>query len=312
MDLSAPIVQIDIFSRFMLVTTAKKIFVCDTEREMYKQVGRKENGKALGSCFYNKYKSDNLESLEDFSKHKLFCTRPGLRMWQANFEGEVFYTQKYRNAIPYISEIMQFGDKNANLETEKVENQNGSFGKIFVFNENLLCVISSKNFYIIDPEKDDLVFSYFSPNEIDVRFVGNQIYIWNNHSGKLRVLNFYTFDDLLSNILRLKYYKMGMQLVIKYRDDVINWSKHSPHTKLLNNLKTEMAAVDEELLQDFNEVLQQIIDYEKEQLGVYLKEDDPKIGNINNDDSHSESDQEELSEELELMYKQYKLNEKMI
>ncbi|KAK9875595.1 hypothetical protein WA026_009398 [Henosepilachna vigintioctopunctata] len=307
MDLGAPIIQIDTFSRFILVTTKRKTFICDTEREMYKQVGRKE--KSLGACFSQSISEELAQSNEDLVKYRLYCARPGLRMWVANFEGEVFYTHKYRNVVPNISEILKFcGDETADLVTENVsEDENKSFGKMLVFNDKYLCVANRENLHIIDSEKNDLVFYKRHSDLVDIKLINDEIFMWNLNSTSLKVLNFFTIEEILSRILKYRQYKAGAQFVLKYKCDVIEWSKFSQHVKLLNELGCKLSTIDNELSQKFQEILQEVMDYEEKQLLEYLKEDDPKIGTLNIPKIVESI--KEVCYELQTMEKQYKLNE---
>ncbi|XP_045480733.1 uncharacterized protein LOC123685159 [Harmonia axyridis] len=304
MELHTRIVQIELLSPLLLVTTEKKTYVCNVEQERYKQVGTQETTKGFGACFF----------ICNSKGINLYCSRPGLRLWQASVAGDVLSTQKYKGVNPLIQEILKFGEgANAPLQVEKINAPNEkkiSFGKVQLFAEKLLCIVNSENIYIIDPEVGHIIFHYYSDQTMDVRLVKRKIFI-RFSSGKILILNFFKFEELMNEIYFKKQYSSGIRFLLRYRSLALEWLKCSPNVKLITNLEHKLSSVDKDSAQQFANLLNEFKVWEKVSLKEFLQQDDPKIINANQEEPkvEPESVKEELSKEMELMCKKYDLFE---
>lgn len=61
MELDSAIVQIDTYRYYLLISTKTRTYLCDTEREQYKQIGKKLRGGNFGACFLNTDKTEFVE-----------------------------------------------------------------------------------------------------------------------------------------------------------------------------------------------------------------------------------------------------------
>lgn len=62
-------------------------------REKFWKIGNKERDGEFGACFLLGTKSAG-------SPHPfIFCARPGSRMWEVNFEGEVLSTHQFKQLL---------------------------------------------------------------------------------------------------------------------------------------------------------------------------------------------------------------------
>ncbi|XP_044748264.1 Hermansky-Pudlak syndrome 5 protein homolog isoform X2 [Coccinella septempunctata] len=299
MDLHSRVIQIDVLSPLLLISTDKKTYICNQEQERYKQVGTQETAKGYGACFLCNARGVNL-----------YCSRPGLRLWQANVGGDVFSTQKYKGVNSLITEILRFGEgTNDSLQVEKLNTPNEerlNFGKVQIFSEKFLCITNSENIYIVDPEERKIIFHYFSNQPMDVRLVKKKLFI-RFSSGKLLILNLYKFEELMDEIYFKKQYSAGIRFLLRYRKTTMDWLKHSPNVKLITNLEQNMSEIDEELAQQFTNLLNEFKKWEEESLREFLEVEDPKIEYSNQEPKVEQTEQ--LSEEMELMCKKYELFE---
>ncbi|KAJ8955296.1 hypothetical protein NQ314_006909 [Rhamnusium bicolor] len=104
MHLDSCIVQLDTYLTYLLISTQTRSYLCDTEKEQYKQIGKKMRDGNFGACFFNVTSSDSTDVNQSFrgifntiredenfvtalnnSEVKIYCARPGARLWEGKF-----------------------------------------------------------------------------------------------------------------------------------------------------------------------------------------------------------------------------------
>ncbi|XP_018580135.1 Hermansky-Pudlak syndrome 5 protein homolog isoform X2 [Anoplophora glabripennis] len=118
MHLDSNIVQIDSYLNYLLISTKTRTYLCDTEKECYKQIGKKMRDGNFGACFFNVANNDSPDTYQSIkgifktikenesfmttlnnSDVKIYCARPGVRLWEANFEATVLVTHQFRDSL---------------------------------------------------------------------------------------------------------------------------------------------------------------------------------------------------------------------
>lgn len=151
--LDSPIVQIAGYEDLVLVSTYTKCVLCNTEREEFKQIGNRPRDGEYGACF--------ISFLEET---KIYCSRPGCRLWEVDLDGSVNNTHQYKNLLTTInSQDILFDDDvddkqniremniNTTVNNESSKDSNLQFFKLFKIFKNLILIYNKNNIYIIDP-----------------------------------------------------------------------------------------------------------------------------------------------------------------
>ncbi|KAG5862572.1 hypothetical protein JTB14_002918 [Gonioctena quinquepunctata] len=118
MQMDSSIIQIDAYKNYLLISTRTRSYLCNTEKEQYKQIGKKLRDGTFGACFScinSTHPSDTPQSVrgvyktieedEDFDSNacntdaKIYCARPGSRLWEANFEASVLLTHQFGSSL---------------------------------------------------------------------------------------------------------------------------------------------------------------------------------------------------------------------
>nr|CAD7257547.1 unnamed protein product [Timema shepardi] len=120
MQLDSRVVQLDWYSDLLLVSTLSRSYLCDTVREQYRQLGQKLREGEYGSCFFSTVdqplpslasgqRSGSFRSIDDTQESrnsyeglknvKMFCARPGSRVWEVNLNGTVVSTHQFKEAL---------------------------------------------------------------------------------------------------------------------------------------------------------------------------------------------------------------------
>lgn len=101
------VVQLGHLEGHLLVSSLSRCYLCDTERERFWRVGNKERDGEYGACFLPQQQTGS-RTPGAGAAHLVYCARPGSRIWEANFSGEVLSTHQFKQllacpALPLIS-----------------------------------------------------------------------------------------------------------------------------------------------------------------------------------------------------------------
>ncbi|XP_023675435.2 Hermansky-Pudlak syndrome 5 protein [Paramormyrops kingsleyae] len=92
--LDSRVVQLGYQDGRLLVSSLSRCYLCDTEREKFWKVGNKERDGEYGACFFPPARGSPVGT-----PPLLYCARPGSRVWEANFSGEVLSTHQFKQLL---------------------------------------------------------------------------------------------------------------------------------------------------------------------------------------------------------------------
>ncbi|KRT79596.1 hypothetical protein AMK59_8493 [Oryctes borbonicus] len=145
---SYEVVQLSYYQQNLLISTTYRSIVCQREGKWkVSQVGKKDRkvlGK-FGGTFYN-----NGIRPKDVI---LYCTRPGLRIWQSDVQGNVQQTLLFKEILckdyPEVSLINPISHHLKRLKPVK----DASFGTLLLFQDELLVTHGAGVVYILNPKE---------------------------------------------------------------------------------------------------------------------------------------------------------------
>lgn len=83
-------VQISDCDQLLLVSNHTKCILCNTDNEEFKQIGNQPRDGKFGASFLTTNPGDILRNT------KIFCARPGSRIWECDLDGNVLQTHKFK------------------------------------------------------------------------------------------------------------------------------------------------------------------------------------------------------------------------
>lgn len=291
MRLDSTIVQLDIYSNFLLASTKTKTYLCDTVQEQYRQIGKKLRDGYFGACFYNKggFNIDPTQTEDKLLRNlkngnssivnrdavKIYCARPGLRLWEANFDSSVVCTHQFRDSLNInASTIIHLGEsENSVLEISDLSEtifSSFNFGKIFTFNDYIL-TFKADGIYVFDVRSVSLLYwtNYFSDIR-DIKVLGNTIYIWLENNN-LKILSLLDIESFITKILSRKQYLLCAQFCLYFIDDVSALIRDS-RLQILKVLNEKL--INKEVVCEIQPLLKMIencrINSQKLQNGIYI------------------------------------------
>ncbi|XP_058824288.1 BLOC-2 complex member HPS5 homolog [Topomyia yanbarensis] len=183
------IVQIDRYQDLLLVSTLSKCVLCNTAREEFKQIGNRPRDGEYGATFIvgqrhrtgtpveaeeddndnnqmpspSMYCSSTASDIIRREEVRIFCARPGSRLWEADMEGNVLRTHQFKqksDASPQQNDII-------------------SFKRLQTILNRLILVHDSREIFLIDPLASKVVLWINDLEQIErVAVVGEHIYVF--------------------------------------------------------------------------------------------------------------------------------------
>ncbi|XP_030747251.1 Hermansky-Pudlak syndrome 5 protein homolog isoform X2 [Sitophilus oryzae] len=261
MKLDSAIVQIDTYNNYLLVSTYTKTYFCDTERGCYIQLGKKLRNGAYGACFFiNNRNHDSEISLQE--ECRIFCARPGLRLWEANTEAQVIMTYQFKESVKNkLSHNIINIDPDKKIPDKFIEN-NGipddvSFQKIFPFCSNCILTFDTSGIYILNLTENKLIFWLkFAEGIKNVIIINETIYVWKSNL-EVVVFSLSNLENLILKKLYMEEYTFCAEICVKYYEKLKELLQTSQDLYLLGVLKKKIS--DNVLLEKLESVFE-IID----------------------------------------------------
>ncbi|XP_022901428.2 BLOC-2 complex member HPS5 homolog [Onthophagus taurus] len=313
MTLDSSVVQLDTFSNYLLASTRTKTYLCDTDKEQYRQIGKKPRDGHYGAIFHLNKNSFNQDDV------KIYCARPGCRIWEAKFDGSVTCTHQFKESLNNnTSSIIHVNNKEnlmLNVSKSKSNPTGFNFGKIFVIS-NLILSFQEDSIYIFDINTVKLLFwtNYFNGIK-DVKILDNSLYIW---CGKhyLRTLYLTDIEDFVHITLSKRQYRLCSEFCSNHTSDILRLISDGKLDKL-KVLKEKV--VDDSLLDGLKEILSNLRDdkinhtSQKLKNGIYVVNSKPQDElKSNYAVIISENDEKKVNGEdkssIEILYSQYQIN----
>ncbi|KAM5246981.1 BLOC-2 complex member HPS5 isoform 2-T2 [Ctenodactylus gundi] len=139
------VVQLDYLDGRLLISSLTRSFLCDTEREKFWKIGNKERDGEYGACFFPGKCSGAQQSL-------IYCARPGSRMWEVSFDGEVKSTHQFKKllSLPPLPVITPRSEPQYDHSVGAF--QSLSFPKLLQLSEHCVLTWTEKGIYIFVPQ----------------------------------------------------------------------------------------------------------------------------------------------------------------
>jgi hypothetical protein len=225
-ELEGPIVQIEGFNDFLLVSSTTKTILCNNEREEFKQIGNRPRDGNFGGCFVIDFKSlesqqSKLTTIDEETYENMllenvtvYASRPGMRLWEADLNGNVLKTHQYKNANFTAQQIHL-------INSHQLDSSPVLFDKTTQFQLALsLCnqfvfTWNAHGFYIINPKKSKVIFwtHEFDGAIANAKIVENSsIYLYLK-DGRLLELKFYKLQQYALHLCHSEFYMQAGDLI---------------------------------------------------------------------------------------------------
>ncbi|GAB1602346.1 uncharacterized protein LOC106879723 [Argonauta hians] len=208
LNLDSAIVQMDWARDKLLLATLTRCFLCLTDKAKYFQIGKKLRDGKYGTCFYHN---------SSLSTPLIYSARPGSRMWEIDFEGQVLNTHQFKQllAIPPLP-ILDLKCKEYVLpKDDKCNVISVNFVQIKQIKTMLLAWTDSAIF-IFDPLNVRTVLWCADITEIiDIAVIENEMYVF-HHGTEIKKLLLMTLPNCISWLHNKQWHKLAENLSLEF------------------------------------------------------------------------------------------------
>ncbi|XP_077254997.1 WD40 repeat domain-containing protein pink [Temnothorax americanus] len=249
MNLDSSVVQLSFLSPLLLVSTLTRCYICNTMLEQYKQIGNKPRNGEFGACFHTRENttsntqreeknindargafnliSDNDSNILGENHSKIFCARPGSRLWEVSADGVVVKTHQFKEAlaIPPIAIFRSDSTLESSQEEETEREwppQSVNFSHLFVLARKYLFSYTTSGLYVIDPANASvLLWSNEYANVSMTAIVDDRIYLMTCDS-EFHCVALTTLDSLLLRLYCREQFSECLNACFVYKSQLLN------------------------------------------------------------------------------------------
>lgn len=253
LELEDSIVQIDGFNDFLLISSTSKTILCNNDREEFKQLGNRPRDGTFGSCFVTDFEAlENQESKilnidEDTYETMLmenvtiYCSRPGMRLWEINLNGNILKTHQYKNANFSAQQVHLLSGSNKSISADTSPLMLDKTNQFQIVNSLLNRFVFTYNecgFYIISPKESKIIFW---SNEFDgaissAKIVGSSIYLYLK-DGRLFELCFFKLQNYALHLCHSEFFAQAGDLIKNNLDFFLTFLRNNRNMSDINQYR---------------------------------------------------------------------------
>nr|XP_043891940.1 Hermansky-Pudlak syndrome 5 protein [Solea senegalensis] len=209
------VVQLGYQDGRLLVSSLSRCYLCDTEREKFWRVGNKERDGEYGACFFPQNKG-----LLVGQPPLLYCARPGSRIWEASFHGEVLSTHQFKQLLgcPPLPLITFRNDPHYNPVQKSP--QSLAFPKLLYLGDQNLLTWTDSAIYIFTPQNGQLLLWTEVKDLVDISVYRSELFCLHG-SGRLSHLSLLSAERCVERLLRRESWLLAAAVCSMFQNAII-------------------------------------------------------------------------------------------
>uniref|UniRef100_A0A1A7WQF2 Hermansky-Pudlak syndrome 5 protein homolog n=1 Tax=Iconisemion striatum TaxID=60296 RepID=A0A1A7WQF2_9TELE len=245
------VVQLGYQDGRLLVSSLSRCYLCDTEKEKFWRVGNKERDGDYGACFFPQNRG-----LLVGQPPLLYCARPGSRIWEASFNGEVLSTHQFKQllACPPLPLITYRNEPNYNPAQKSP--QSLAFPKLLYFGDQNLLTWTDSAVYIFTPQNGQVLLWTEVKDLVDVAVHRTELFCLHG-SGRLSHLSLLPAERCVERLLRRESWTLAAAVCCMFQHAVAtSRARKSVPLDRLEHLKAQLSSrTHPELINQLEEVI---------------------------------------------------------
>jgi hypothetical protein len=236
MNLDSKIVQMNFASPLLLISTLNRCYLCHSVLGKFMHIGNKPRDGEFGACFLKTHSTDNkdpmmarnreqvsnvkqvlsssgdvINGVDQESLLKIYCARPGSRLWEVTASGVVIKTHQFKEALaiaplpvykPSIGKLLKLKKQDQLWPVQSI-----NFAQLFVINHKYLFSYTLNGLYVFDPENAEVVlWNDEFPDTFMAYIINDKIYLMTS-SNVFHCLTLESVDSIISKLYDKKLYK---------------------------------------------------------------------------------------------------------
>ncbi|XP_024859388.1 Hermansky-Pudlak syndrome 5 protein isoform X2 [Kryptolebias marmoratus] len=245
------VVQLGYQDGRLLVSSLSRCYLCDTEKEKFWRVGNKERDGEYGACFFPQNRG-----LLVGQPPLLYCARPGSRIWEASFNGEVLSTHQFKQllACPPLPLITFRNEPNYNPAQRSP--QSLAFSKLLYFGDQNLLTWTDSAIYIFTPQNGQVLLWTEVKDLANVAVYRGELFCLHG-SGRLSHLSLLSAERCVERLLRRESWTLAAAVCCMFQHAVTtSRARKSIPIDRLEHLKSQLSSsTNSELINQLEEVI---------------------------------------------------------
>ncbi|XP_029771251.1 Hermansky-Pudlak syndrome 5 protein isoform X1 [Suricata suricatta] len=227
------VVQLDYLDGRLLISSITRSFLCDTEREKFWKIGSKERDGEYGACFFPGRCSAGQQPL-------IYCARPGSRMWEVNFDGEVISTHQFKKLLssPPLPVITLRSEPQ--YDHTVGSSQSLAFPKLLHLSEHCVLTWTERGIYIFIPQNVQVLLWSEVKDIQDVAVFKNELFCL-HLNGKVSHLSLLSVERCVERLLRKGLWNLAACTCCLFQNSIIaSRGRKSLTVDKLEHLKSQL------------------------------------------------------------------------
>ncbi|XP_014731851.1 PREDICTED: Hermansky-Pudlak syndrome 5 protein isoform X2 [Sturnus vulgaris] len=230
------VVQLDYLDGRLLISSLTRTYLCDTEREKFWKIGNKERDGEFGACFFPVGKnSGNQQPL-------IYCARPGSRMWEVNFDGEVQSTHQFKQLLSSPPLPVVTVRQDPHYTGSSCSPQSLSFPKLLYLTEHCVVTWTERGIYIFLPQSVQVLLWSEVKDIQDIAVHKSELFCLHTN-GKVVHLSLLLVDRCIERLMRRGFWALAARVSCLFQNSIVSCRarKNLPLDKL-EHLKSQLDA----------------------------------------------------------------------
>lgn len=230
------VVQLDYLDGRLLISSLTRTYLCDTEREKFWKIGNKERDGEFGACFFPVGKNNgNQQPL-------IYCARPGSRMWEVNFDGEVQSTHQFKQLLSSPPLPVVTLRQDPHYTGSSCSPQSLSFPKLLYLTEHCVVTWTERGIYIFLPQSVQVLLWSEVKDIQDIAVHKSELFCLHTN-GKVVHLSLLLVDRCIERLMRRGFWALAARVSCLFQNSIVSCRarKNLPLDKL-EHLKSQLDA----------------------------------------------------------------------
>ncbi|XP_069479889.1 BLOC-2 complex member HPS5 isoform X2 [Ambystoma mexicanum] len=228
------VVQLDYLDGRLLISTLTRSYLCDTEREKFWKIGNKERDGDYGACFFPAMRSSASQ------QPLIYCARPGSRMWEVNFDGEVQSTHQFKQLLssPPLPVINLRSDPQYAATSSSP--QSLAFPKLLFLNDHCVMSWTEHGIYFFMPQSVQVLLWSEVKDIQDISVFKNELFCL-HFDGRVSHFSLLQVERCIDRLLKRGFWSIAARVCCLFQNSIISCKarKVIPIDRL-ENLKTQL------------------------------------------------------------------------
>ncbi|NXY15536.1 HPS5 protein, partial [Atrichornis clamosus] len=247
------VVQLDYLDGRLLISSLTRTYLCDTERQKFWKIGNKERDGEFGACFFPVGKnSGNQQPL-------IYCARPGSRMWEVNFDGEVQSTHQFKQLLSSPPLPVVTLRQDPHYTGSSCSPQSLSFPKLLYLTEHCVVTWTERGIYIFLPQSVQVLLWSEVKDIQDIAVYKSELFCLHTN-GKVVHLSLLLVDRCIERLMRRGFWTLAARVCCLFQNSIISCRarKNLPLDKL-EHLKSQLdASTQQDLTMQLEELISKL------------------------------------------------------